>query len=390
MSQQELSIIGGNISGISSAIYMQRKNPDLDITVFEPKLWNKPCGGAISLEFYEYLQKEFQIKLEEDHHAPDLITGLWSGRYVRSDSPFIVTTRYELQNKLVTLAKNQGIKFVEKRVSVDDKDLFTPQTIVASGYSGLTRKLMNQSWKDSDFAPIIRFDGVVDTSLTKYPDASYIILDNKQVGYGWLFVGSNGHINVGLGGLGSPEIINKRYYLFLELLRDKYDVTLPFDKVKPEGWGLPLPINKWKYKVANKLEQYSDVEFVGVGDALGLAHPILGAGIEPGWQSGWLLAESYDSKAGFINTVRYKKLLKANHKVSSGRRLDKFLANSMRNKLVPGKDKVGYIALRLFMNRMIEKMRVYPWYAYVADEKGPFNKTGRPWFPHDQNSSAAS
>ena len=379
---QELSILGGNISGISSAIYLHKKNPDLDITIYEPHVWNKPCGGAISIEFYEYLKKEFNITLDEDHHAPELRTGLWSGRYVSSDSPFIVTTRYELQNKLVLLAKNRGIKFVEKRVTFDDKDVFTPQTIVATGYSGLTRKLMNQNWKDSDFAPIIRFDGVVKDGAS-YPDASFIILDNKQVGYGWLFAGSHGHLNLGLGGLGSPEVIHKRYYLFLDLLKNKYGVTIPADQVKPEGWGLPLPINKWKYKVSNKVGQYPDVEFVGVGDAVGLAHPILGAGIEPGWQSGWLLAESYNKTTGLIDPNRYKKLLKVNHKVSSGRRLDKFLASSMRNRWVPGKDKVGYIALRLFMNRMIEKMRVYPWYAYVADENGPFNKTGKPWYPSE-------
>lgn len=384
-SRQEISILGGNISGIASAIYLQRKNPELDINIYEPKIWNKPCGGAISVEFYEYLKHEFQITLDEDHHAPELRTGLWSGRYVSSDSPFIVTSRYDLQNKLVTIAKKTGIKFIEKRVSVDDKEFFTPQTIVATGYSGLTRKLMDQHWKKSDFAPIIRFDGVVKEGAS-YPDASLIILDNKQVGYGWLFPGSNGHINVGLGGLGAPELINKRYYLFLDLLKEKYDTIIPADKVKPEGWGLPLPISKWKYKVSNTISQYPDIEFVGVGDAIGLAHPILGAGIEPGWQSGWLLAESYNKATGLIDPVKYKKLLKVNHKVSSGRRLDKFLANSMRNRLVPGKDKVGYIALRLFMNRMIEKMRVYPWYAYVANEKGPFNKTGKPWNPIDHKS----
>jgi flavin-dependent dehydrogenase len=333
----EISIIGGNISGISSAIYLQEKNPDLNITIYEPKIWNKPCGGAISIEFYEYLKKEFQISLEEEHHAPELRTGLWSGRYVSTDSPFILTTRYDLQNKLVSLAKKKGINIIEKRVVFEDKDLFTPQTIVASGYSGLTRKLMDQNWKDSDFAPIIRFDGVVKKGAS-YPDASFIILDNKMVGYGWLFVGSNGHINLGLGGLGSPEVVNKRYYLFLDLLRDKYGVTIPADQVKPEGWGLPLPINKWKYKVANNIPEYPEVEFIGVGDALGLAHPILGAGIEPGWQSGWLLAESYNKTTGLIDPVRYKKLLRLNHKVSSGRRLDKFLANSMRNRMVPGKD----------------------------------------------------
>lgn len=382
---QNISILGGNISGISSAIFLKKKNPKLDVTIYEPKIWNKPCGGAVSVEFYEYLQHEFNIKLEEDHHAPELRTGLWSGRFVSTDSPFIVTTRYELQNKLVDLAKNKGINFVEKRVKVEDEDCFTPQTIVATGYSGITRKLMDQNWHKRDVAQIIRFDGQV-SNKASYPDASFIILDNKQVGYGWLFVGSQGHINVGLGGLGKPSVITNRYYLFLDLLKEKYGVTLPPDEVKPEGWGLPLPIKKWKYTVSNKLQQYPDIEFIGVGDALGLAHPILGAGIEPGWQSGWLLAECYDPRTNTIDTKRYKKLLKINHKISSGRRLDLFMARMMRARFLFGKDKLGYIALKLTMNRQINKMRIYPWYAYVANEQGKFNTSGKPWVPYSVSS----
>lgn len=378
---QSFSILGGNISGISSAIYLAKKNPELDITVFEPQIWNKPCGGAISIEFYEYLQHEFDIHLDEDHHAPELRTGLWSGRYVSTDSPFVLTTRYELQNKLVQVAKDKGINIIEKRVNFEDEKDFTDQTIVASGYSGLTRNLLGQDWHKRDVAHIIRFDGKV-KGETIYPNASFIILDNKQVGYGWFFVGSDGHFNVGLGGLGKSSVINDRYYLFLDLLKNKFGVTLPPDEVKPEGWGLPLPIKKWKYKVANKLEQYPKIEFVGVGDALGLAHPILGAGIEPAWQSGWLLSECYNKETNVIDTKRYKKLLKLNHKISSGRRLDLFLAKTMRARFLYGKDKFGYIALKLFMNRMIEQMRVYPWYAYVANERGKFNKTKEPWLPY--------
>lgn len=375
-SNMSISILGGNISGISSALFLQEKG--YDVTIFEPKIWNKPCGGAMSLEFYEYLQHKFGLQLEEDHHTPELHTGLWSGRFVTTDSPFILTTRYDLQKKLIQIAKEKGIKIVEKRVSVDDREVFTPQTIVATGFSGLTRKIMQQNWDKRDLAQIIRFDGTV-SSEAEYPDASFIILDNKQVGYGWLFVGSKGHINVGLGGLGKPSVVNKRYYLFLDLLRDKYGVNLPPNEVKPDGWALPLPINKWKYRVSNTLDQYPDVEFIGVGDALGLAHPILGAGIEPGWQSGWLLAESFNATIKSLDTVRYKKLLKLNHKIASGRRLDLFLASMMRARWLYGKDKFGYIALRLFMNRMISKMRYHPWFAFVANENGPFNTSGKPW-----------
>lgn len=375
----EISIIGGNVAGVSAAVYLKEKQPSLGITIYEPQVWNKPCGGAVSVEWYTYLKEKFDLTLAEAHQTAELRTGLWSGRFVSTDSPFVLTHRNELQEKLLEVARKQGVEVIERRVKQADLNLFTPQTIVAAGHSGITRTLMDQRWHKRDLAQIIRFDGVVPE--VQPPDASFIILDNKQVGYGWVFVGSKGHINVGLGGLGSPKVIKERYQLFIELMRDKYGLTIPPDKVKPEGWGLPLPINKWKYKVANTLKSVPGVEFVGVGDALGLAHPILGAGIEPGWQSGWLLAECFDPQTERVDTKRYARLLRRNHKLASGRTLDLMLARGMRSRFLLAKDRFGYVALKLFMDRMIDKMRQYPWYAYVADESGPFNKTGKHWDP---------
>jgi len=179
----------------------------------------------------------------------------------------------------------------------------------------------------------------------------------------------------------APKTVNSRYYEFLELLETKYNVSIPADKVKPSGWALPLPVNKWNYKVVNRLPQYPAIDFIGVGDAIGLAHPILGAGIEPGWQSGWLLAESYNKMTGNFDTDRYKMLLRKNHALTSGRRLDKTMASVMRSRWMPWKDKFGYIGLKLTMNRMVEKMREYPWYAYVTDEHGPIEQTSSHQIP---------
>ena len=365
--KQEFAILGGNVSGVGVALYLRRKLPEASIRIYEPKIFNKPCGGAISVEWYEYLNQEFDLYLEEDYVASSMRTGLWSGRYVEVDCPFVITTRYELQEKLLEKARESNIEIIQKQVKNTDENIFTPQTIVASGFSGLTKQLMQQNWDARDCAQIIRFDGNV---AIDHPDVAFIILDNKQVGYGWLFVGSNDHINVGLGGLGTPKMIYSRYYEFLELLETKYNVSIPADKVKPSGWGLPLPVNKWKYKVINRLPQYPGIDFIGVGDAIGLAHTILGAGIEPGWQSGWLLAESYNETTGNFDTDRYKMLLRKNHALTSGRRLDKAMASVMRSRWMPWKDKFGYLGLKLTMNRMVEKMREYPWYAYVVDENG--------------------
>ncbi|MFW9930265.1 MAG: hypothetical protein ACFFD1_12795 [Candidatus Thorarchaeota archaeon] len=364
----EIAIIGGNISGLASAYYLSKKG--FHPIIYEPKIWNKPCGGAISLEFNHFLQNELGIFLEEsDTHVPRMKVGLWSGRHVDVEGVFTVTTRLDLQRKIVEhLKKDSNISFIEKQVKISDFDLFTPQTIVASGFTGFTHKILDKKWKFRDRAQILRFDGEIKEK--EHPNAHLIVLDNKMVGYGWVFIGKNNHINIGLGGVGSTEFVWKRYYDFFNLLEKKYKYFFNPADAKPQGWGLPIPINKWSYPVSNIKE---NIEFIGVGDALGLAHPILGAGIEPAWQSGWILSESFSQSIGKIDTKKYKSLLKRNKALSSGRRLDHFLAHTMRNRFIPMKDKFGYLALKMFMNHMIEKMREYPWFALVDDGK---RKTG--------------
>ena len=79
----EITIIGGNIAGLSAAYYLSQKG--FHITVYEVKLWNKPCGGAISLEFERYLNYELDIILEESNHYTERFkVGLWSGRFMEA------------------------------------------------------------------------------------------------------------------------------------------------------------------------------------------------------------------------------------------------------------------------------------------------------------------
>lgn len=364
----EIAIIGGNIAGLASAYYLSKKG--YSPIIYEPKIWNKPCGGAISLEFNQFLQEELSIYLDEaDIHIPRMKVGLWTGRHVDVEGVFAVSTRYDLQDKITQRLKEiPNIHFVQKQVKLTDKELFTPQTIIATGFSGFTHKILSRKWKYRDRAQILRFDGYIENKA--HPNAHLIVLDNKMVGYGWVFLGAGNHINIGLGGVGSTKFVWKRYYEFFKLLKNKYGYEINPDEAKPQGWGLPIPINKWSYPVSNA---NNGIEFIGTGDALGLAHPILGAGIEPAWQSGWILGESFDKSSNLLDTIKYRKILIKNKSLSSGRRLDHFMAHMMRNRFIPFKDKLGYIALKLFMNHMINKMRDYPWFALVNDGK---HKTG--------------
>ena len=383
----EIAIIGGNVSGLSAAYYLSKRG--YDVTIFEPQLWNKPCGGAISIEFDQYLRNELNIELEETNfHIPRMKVGLWSGRHIEVEGVFAVTTRYDLQVKLTErLQKESTIKFIKKKVTINDFDLFTPQTIIASGFTGFTHQILGRKWKSEDKATILRFDGTIENK--SHPNAHLIVLDNKIVGYGWVFIGKNNHINMGLGGVGSADYVRKRYYEFFDILDKKYGYQIDPVDAKPQGWGLPLPINKWRYNISTLKD---NIEFIGVGDALGLAHPILGAGIEPAWQSGWILSESIDESTGKIDTLKYKHLLAKNMSLASNRRLDRFLATTMRNKFIPYKDKFGYISLKLFMNHMISKMREYPWFGFVNNGKmnTGFHITASKNSPQQQSFLAAS
>ncbi|MHA1990283.1 MAG: NAD(P)/FAD-dependent oxidoreductase [Candidatus Hodarchaeales archaeon] len=366
--RQEIAIIGGNIAGLASAYYLSKKG--FIPIIYEPKIWNKPCGGAITIEFDHYLRNEFGIFLDEtDVYIPRMKVGLWTGNHVDVEGVFTITTRYDLQEKITEKLKEMpDVHFVQKQVKLTEKELFTPQTVIATGFTGFTRKIMDRNWNFRDRVQVLRFDGHIENK--SHPNSHLIVLDNKMTGYGWVFLGEGNHINIGLGGVGQTSFVWNRYYEFFKLLKDKYGYEINPEEAKPQGWGLPVPINKWKFPVSNFKD---NVEFIGVGDVLGLAHPILGAGIEPAWQSGWILGESIDKSINAIDTAKYQKLLAKNISLSSGRRLDHFMALMMRNKFLPFKDKLGYIALKLLMNHMINKMRDYPWFGLVSDGE---RKTG--------------
>ena len=354
----EITIIGGNIAGLSAAYYLSKKG--FSITLYEAKLWNKPCGGAISFEFEHYLNDKLNIVLEEsDHYTERFKVGLWSGRCMEDVGVFRVTTRYDLQKKLIErLAEEPYIEIKYKRIS-PKADIFTKQTIVATGYSGFTNNVMERKWEAYDKALTLRHDGIF--SGCSYPNANLIVLDHKKMGYGWVFVGKQNHINVGVGAVASREFLWQRFYDFFHLIDEKYGYNLPIPTKKPQAWYIPIPTNKNKIPVSNTK---NGIEFIGVGDVLGLAHPLSGAGIEPAWQSGWVLSECVVNNR--IDTERYKWLLVKNLRLSSCRRLDQIVSVICRWNF-PFKSTLGYFALHLIRHRMLSMMRKYPWFSLVHD-----------------------
>lgn len=310
---KKLTIIGGNVAGLASAIVIKEKRPDIDITVYEKNgIWNKPCGAAISVEFNEELKSK-GIYLTEAEYSEDFITGSFDSRVITMKSPFIVTNRPDLQAQLLDFATDKlGINYEVKFIRPMDTEVLTSQTIVASGFTGITHTLLNRKWKSKDVCTIIRWDGKLYGKSAEYPRKQVILIDNRYIGYGWLFIGANSHINIGYGASQKTPMttIINQYYRFIDILNEDYGFNLDPDILRDfVSWGLPIPIKK-KIKV-NHFDINSGIEFIGVGDALGMAHPTLGAGIEPAWLSGQLLAQSLHTN-GFFDTKHYQKLVWSN------------------------------------------------------------------------------
>ena len=144
-----------------------------------------------------------------------------------------------------------------------------------------------------------------------------MFFDSHLKGYGWMFCGNSSHFNIGIGGLIEKKIIYKKFKEFIKLVNNRFGYDIRTDS-PPDAWKIPIILNNWNTPVSF---YKNGVEFIGAGDVLGLAHPVIAAGIEPAWQSGWLMGESYDRATHSINVAHYRHLLKKIFSSPAGNRL---------------------------------------------------------------------
>ena len=409
----EFTILGANISAISTAIAIKERCPDAKITIFDTRIWNKPCGAAISLEFLAHLWDEYFDDLGivlPYKFGTCLILGSFKKRItiyktklefgqhqgIPDYSPFVTTSRYDLQKYLLTVLKMKyDIDVIFKNITEKDVDLFTPQTIVATGYSGLSHSLLQRNWDKKDRAILFRYDGVFLTESD--PDLLWdkphiIALDNDYIGYGWYFPYISGHANIGYGLMGntsegvSSKDVKKRFKDFLDVLNHTYGFQIPeYRKTeilrKSQGWGVPLPIQKWKIKPCH-IKMYGHngktVEFIGVGDTIGMAHPVIAAGIEPAWLSGQLIGKSIDNneingeKVYYINTETYRNLLWEHQRKLVMVGSDYYVAKMFRSTLL---NKIPHIIKNRMFNyifkrhgrKMLKKWQQHPLFKPFED-----------------------
>ena len=357
-----ITIMGGNIAGLSAAWYLAQKG--CPVTVYETKIWDKPCGGAISIEFAQYLRQNLDIDIKAlDQPIPRMRFGFINGRYVETKGIFVITSRKDLQKQLIDrLQKETNINIIFKRISSDDDSLFTPQTILATGFSGFTKKILQDQWQHLEHAVTLKCEGTLDGASRL--DSHLIVFDSRINGYGWVFIQPDHTVNIGVGGLMDLPLLHQHYDEFVEFIRNRFDYHFTPITRRPQIWKVPILVNNWNTPV---LFSKNKIEFIGAGDVLGLAHPFIAAGIEPAWQSGWLVGESFNPVEKRINTARYRHLLKKNQQLTSKKRFDVLVARLLRFNYFPFKDPLAFILLNILKDPIIDKLKKYPWFAMVHD-----------------------
>lgn len=370
-----IAIIGGNIAGLSAAYYLAGKG--CNVTVYERKIWDKPCGGAISAQFADYLHHHVGIPVKGANDPIRKVRcGFQSTQSILLDGIFIITSRYRLQEDLIAyLDRHPNVDFVFKRVSVEDQRLFTPQTVLATGFSAFTREIIQDQWRNREYALVYKANGHVTPART--PDCHLLLFDSRINGYEWIFIESDGTFNMGAGGLMDRNRLYQAYEEFRRTSVNIYNYSALNPTGRPIMWKIPIALHPCRNPLTFIRK---NTEFIGVGDVLGLAHPIVGAGIEPAWQSGWLLGESYDPVRNRIDAEKYRHLLNQNLRLTSRKPIDRLAARMLRSVRLPLNERLAYIYMRLNKRSIHRSLNQYPWFAKVHDGRRRVNRPAiDPW-----------
>lgn len=191
-----------------------------------------------------------------------------------------------------------------------------------------------------------------------------MLFDTRSTGYGWFFFEEENRFNIGVGGYIPRKRLREELERFQQESAALYGYPALGRNLRPAIWKIPVSARP---AFGHLSVRRGDVEFVGVGDVLGVAHPVLGAGIEPAWQSGWLLGESYTAAKGRIDIDRYRRLLSQNLALTSRKPIDRLATRLFRGWGGPGFERIVYRFLKLAKKRTLDSFNSYPWFAPARD-----------------------
>lgn len=278
----DVAIVGAGPAGSIAAFYAARRGLNvllLDKAAF-PRV--KPCGGGITTKALNRLP--FSVAEVLEYATGTVQMGLGYNQQKTFSTPGFIcgfAVREKFDDLLLEAAVNEGTEFqkIEKiqhlefdydhiELTVDGSKIKPKYLIAADGANSQIRRLVDPRL---DFSRGFALEGLVPYDRIGTRPEMTFDFGCVDFGYGWLFPKGD-HVNVGIYTCRSDITISKdglREYCRRKLGTDQIDAVV----------GFPLGFGGKSYRQTNERVLF-------VGDAAGMAEPLLGEGIHNAIKSG--------------------------------------------------------------------------------------------------------
>ncbi len=290
----DVVIIGGGLSGSSTALNLSKKGYSVLVIEKEKSQDYKPCAGGMASSMQKFLPLEIKDSIESKiknvefrWKASDNVIADLAG-----ESPFWIIKREKLDQLLLDESLRNGVQiirpvFVEKIIKINDKWEITCNNkrqyiseflVIADGSQSKWAGYFKLGPRKPKFANTIslRLKG-----LGEIPrDAVRFEFGFIKYGFAWAFPLKES-LNIGLGtfinnGLLENQAINN------EVIR-----SFGFN-------DLPYKTTNKKLRIWNGIHPINSDKVLAVGDAASLCDPFLAEGIRPSLISSFYAAECID------------------------------------------------------------------------------------------------
>jgi len=329
----DVVIIGAGPSGSNAAISYKKLNPDLKIALVDKAIFprDKSCGDAFGPGVISALKRFGNEHILEGE--PEVVSTTLFGpknigiqNYIpevknKEDSIVYVIPRLDLDNRILNLAKEEGVEtfegyrfskfFInEESVSVEieneekEKYIFDAKLLVgADGANSRVRKSLNLK-QNSDWNKAIAIRAYIDSpnylEIFKERTLMFEINVSAIKGYAWAFPSKGNLLNIGIG---VPLSVFKKEKMDIKNLLDEFVKTLESRGVIVENLRMEksfmLPFASSRPKLAHN-------RVALIGDAGSMINPMSGEGIFYGMEAGFLLANEthqlINESASMLNT----------------------------------------------------------------------------------------
>ncbi|MFX0092968.1 MAG: hypothetical protein ACFFBD_14510 [Candidatus Hodarchaeota archaeon] len=355
MTKKKISILGGNVSGCALAILLAEQG--YDTTIYEEKIWDKPCGGLLSNEYVKWFEKK-EVFFDDRYEAKRYLMMINNRVYEKTLSKPIQSglDRQEIQEKLIKRVKELGVGVKTEKITLSRAEELAQNsslTIVATGHGRLAWDLLGRKNKPEETSVCRVAEFPTDEQIDLFLFAGDTF--SAASGYGWLFA-KQGRVNIGLGnelGHGQKYPLYKRFDQFINILEQKLKVDFKenMEKGKIFGGKLPTDVNSLKKPMYNIRK---DSLFIGTGDAIGIVNPTNGAGIGNSVKTADEFMKCFNSD-GTFDPIKFQRnmQLKFAEEWKASRRDRRYMALATKNGLTRALSRMG---LRLFAGLVINKL----------------------------------